>query len=199
MAGNEKMDLTKASSDQTKAAMALANSNMANNSDGSFHIYLEPKKKPKPIPKPVDSIIQYYHEWLDNDGYPFWSFWENVRSWWEVRHLPNVMLVHFSNLKKDMPKEIFRIAGFLDIDINEENWHEILQHCSFDYMKANATPSVPLGAAFWDGGAEQFIYKGVNGRWRELLNSTEIKKYDSLAVKELGEECAAWLTTGEIS
>ena len=152
-----------------------------------------------PMTKPVDSIVQYYHEWLDNDGYPFWSFWENVRSWWEVRHLPNVMLVHFSNLKKDMPKEILRIAGFLDIDINEEKWHEILQHCSFDYMKANATPSVPLGGAFWDGGAEQFIYKGVNGRWRELLNSTEIKKYDSLAVKELGKECAAWLTTGEIS
>ena len=152
-----------------------------------------------PMTKPVDSIVQYYHEWLDNDGYPFWSFWENIRSWWEVRHLPNVMLVHFSNLKKDMPKEIRRIAEFLDIDINEEKWHEILRHCSFDYMKANATPSVPLGGAFWDGGAEQFIYKGVNGRWRELLNSTEIKKYDSLAVKELGKECAAWLTTGEIS
>ena len=29
MAGNEKIDLTKASSDQTKAAMAFANSNMA--------------------------------------------------------------------------------------------------------------------------------------------------------------------------
>ena len=29
MAGNEKMDRTKASSDQTKAAMALANSTMA--------------------------------------------------------------------------------------------------------------------------------------------------------------------------
>ncbi len=152
-----------------------------------------------PITKPVDSIVQYYHEWLDNDGYPFWSFWENVRSWWKVRHLPNVMLVHFSNLKKDMPKEILRIAGFLDIDINEEKWHEILRHCSFDYMKANATPSVPLGGAFWDGGAEQFIYKGVNGRWRELLNSTETKKYDDLAVKELGKKCAAWLTTSEIS
>jgi len=31
------------------------------------------------------------------------------------------------------------------------------------------------------------------------LNATEIKKYDGLAVKELGKECAAWLTTGEIS
>ena len=32
----------------------MTNSNMANNSDGSFHIYLEPKKKkPKPIPKEI--------------------------------------------------------------------------------------------------------------------------------------------------
>ena len=29
----------------------MANSNMANNRDGSFHIYLDPKPKPKSIPK----------------------------------------------------------------------------------------------------------------------------------------------------
>ena len=35
----------------------MTNSNMANNSDGSFHIYLEPKKKkPKPIPEPKVEI-----------------------------------------------------------------------------------------------------------------------------------------------
>ena len=34
----------------------MANSNMSNNSDGSFHIYLEPKKKPKPIPEPKVEI-----------------------------------------------------------------------------------------------------------------------------------------------
>jgi len=30
------------------------NSNQANESDGSFHIRVEPKKKPKPIPKEVE-------------------------------------------------------------------------------------------------------------------------------------------------
>ena len=29
---------------------------MANNSDGSFHIYVEPKKKPKPIPKEIPKV-----------------------------------------------------------------------------------------------------------------------------------------------
>ena len=31
-------------------------SNMANHSDGSVHIYLEPKKKPKPIQEPKVEI-----------------------------------------------------------------------------------------------------------------------------------------------
>ena len=44
----------------------MANSNMANNSDGSFHIYLEPKKKPKPIPKPIPKPVEIKKE-VKND------------------------------------------------------------------------------------------------------------------------------------
>ncbi len=146
-----------------------------------------------PIEKPVDDIKQYYHDWLDKDGYPFWSIWENVKSWWAIRDLPNVKLVHFSDLKKDMPGEIREIADFLDIPIDEAKWPEILEHCSFAYMKKNATASVPLGGIFWDGGAQTFIHKGKNGRWRDVLTKEEAEKYENLAVKMLGKDCAAWL------
>ena len=78
--------------------------------------------------------------------------------------MPNVMLLHFARLKADMPGEIRRVASFLDIPIDEANWEAILEHCSFAYMKANASPSVPLGGVFWEGGAETFVYKGTNGR-----------------------------------
>ncbi len=151
-----------------------------------------------PIGKPVDNIVQYYHEWLDQDGFPFWSFWENIQTWWDIRDLPNVNLIHFGALKDDMPGEIRKIAAYLEIDIDESKWETILHHCSFEYMKANATASVPLGGAFWDGGAEQFIHKGVNGRWRDTLSDAEIKKYEDLAEAELGEECANWLATGQL-
>jgi aryl sulfotransferase len=68
-----------------------------------------------PLPRPPASIRQYFNEWLEWDGYPFWSFWENIRTWWEIRHLPNVLLLHFSELKADMPGQIRRIAEFLEI------------------------------------------------------------------------------------
>jgi aryl sulfotransferase len=151
-----------------------------------------------PIDPPPEDIREYWRDWMSGDGFPFWSFWENVRSWWEIRHLPNVKLFHFSNLKQDMPKAIREIAGFLDIPVNEAKWDAILEHCSFDWMKKNATLSTPLGGAFWDAGAEVFINKGRNGRWKDVLSEKESTEYEARAREELGEECACWLMTGEL-
>ncbi len=150
-----------------------------------------------PMGEPPETVTQYYHDWLDRDGHPWWPFWQHIQSWWAIRELPNVYLLHFADLKSDMPGAIRRLAGFLEIPINEEKWDEILTHCGFDYMKANASKSVPLGGAFWDGGAKTFIHKGTNGRWREVLNADEVSKYERRAAEELGEECARWLSTGE--
>jgi aryl sulfotransferase len=152
-----------------------------------------------PIGPPPSSITQYYHDWLDKDGYPFWPFWENVRSWWAIRSLPNVYLLHFENLKSDLAAEIHRIAEFIETPIDETQLYPILRHCSFDYMKANATKSVPLGGSFWDGGAQTFIHKGTNGRWRKVLSDAEVLKYERRAAEELDSECAVWLATGKIT
>ncbi len=150
-----------------------------------------------PIEPPPDDIRQYWQEWLDRDGHPFWPFWENIRSWWAVRDLPNVKFIHFANLKHDMAREIRGIATFLDIPIKEPRWEAILKHCSFEWMKKNATKSVPLGGAFWDAGAEVFINKGVNGRWSDTLTPEEVAAYQTRSRTELGDECAHWLATGE--
>ena len=60
-------------------------------------------------------------------------------------------------------------------------------------MKANATKTVPLGGAFWDGGAQTFVHKGTNGRWRDVLTEAESAEYERLALEKLGPDCAAWL------
>ena len=90
-----------------------------------------------------------------------------------------------------------RIAEFLGIPIRESSWDAIVRHCSFDWMKKNATKSVPLGGAFWDAGAEVFIHKGVNGRWMDTLSREESAEYEKRAEAELGAACARWLAHGE--
>jgi aryl sulfotransferase len=93
--------------------------------------------------------------------------------------------------------QIRRIAAFLGIPVDESKWDAILEHCRFDYMKRHAAKSVPLGGAFWDGGAQVFIHQGQNGRWRDRLAPAESRAYEERARKELGEDCARWLATGE--
>lgn len=149
-----------------------------------------------PIALPPDSIRQYFLDWLDGDGYPFWSFWENIRTWWEVRHLPNVMLLHFSDLKHDLPGQIARIATFLDIDLDDATLAKVVDHCSFDYMKRHAELAAPLGGAVWEGGAKTFIHKGTNGRWHDTLTADDCARYEAMAIEQLGEACAAWLKNG---
>ena len=149
------------------------------------------------IERPSPDPVEYFRHWLANDGAPFWPFWENVRSWWEIRDLPNVLMVHFADLKADISGEIRRIAEFLDIE--RSDWKVIEEHCCFDWMKANAPACVPLGGAFWEGGARTFLHKGVNGRWQGMLTEADNRAYEERAVTELGEDCAAWLRKGRLS
>lgn len=149
-----------------------------------------------PIDPPPADIRDYWRAWLDRDGFPFWSMWENVRSWWAVRHLPNVLLVHFADLKRDLPAELDRIAHFLNVRLEPAQREPVLRHCSFEWMKANAGRAAPLGGMLWDGGAQTFIHRGTNGRWRDTLTPADCAEYETRAIAELGPECAAWLSNG---
>lgn len=150
-----------------------------------------------PIEPPPADIRQYFLDWLERDGHPFWPFWENVRGWWGIRKLPNLLLLHFAELKADLPGQIRRIAAFLDIPVAQSRWEAILEHCSFAYMKRHAARCVPLGGAFWDGGAATFVHQGTNGRWQGTLTAEDQRRYQETARRELGEACAHWLATGE--
>lgn len=55
-----------------------------------------------------------------------------------------------------------------------------------------------MAGQFWDGGAQVFINKGTNGRWRGVLSDREIRDYEARAERELGAECARWLAHGRL-
>jgi aryl sulfotransferase len=149
-----------------------------------------------PIPEADPDMRHYFRNWLERDGDPFWPFWENVRSWWAIKDQPNVMLVHFEDLKRDLAGEMRRIADFLDIEVDRTVFPSMVEHCTFAWMKANAAKAAPLGGVFWDGGAETFINKGTNGRWRDTLSLFDVIDYETRSNAELGPVCARWLAGG---
>jgi aryl sulfotransferase len=144
---------------------------------------------------PNPDVRAYYHEWLDRDGYPFWPFWSHVQGWWNARHLPNVLLLHFADLTQDLPREIRRVAAFLDLEVDAELLSRTQRHCDLEFMRRQASKVTALNVLF-QGGGRAFVYKGTTGRWRDVLSDEEIAKCDSIAARELSPDCARWLRNG---
>jgi aryl sulfotransferase len=151
------------------------------------------------LQRPPADPRQYFLDFVDNDENDSIAipFWRTIRGWYAARNLPNLLLVHFNDLKADLEGEIRCIAEFLDVPVPEDKRADILEHCSFAYMKEHAAKMAPpQAAAVWEGGADTFIHKGSNGRWRDVLSVEDVRMYEEKAVEELGEECAGWLAEG---
>jgi aryl sulfotransferase len=149
-----------------------------------------------PPPMPPD-VRDFYRGWLEFGAQSETSFWDNVQGWWNARHLPNVLIAHYANLKADLPGEFRRIAKFLDIEIDEKKLPLMLKHCSLEHMKERAAHVEWLEKMF-DGGGRTFVHKGTNGRWKDVLTPAEIARCDEVAAGHLTPECAHWLKTGEM-
>ena len=149
--------------------------------------------------KPPADPRQYFLDILENDEQDSVAlpFWKTIRGWYAARDLPNLLLVHFNDLKADLSGEIQRIAEFLDIEADEATLNKITEHCTFDYMKAHAVEvSPPQSDIAFENGADTFVNKGSNGRWKDVLSADDVKLYEEKAVLELGEDCARWLANG---
>jgi aryl sulfotransferase len=152
------------------------------------------------ITHPPCDVRDYYLHFLEFDdlpGFEFGGLWAHTQGWWNIRHLPNVLLVHFNDLKADMEREIRRVARFLEIDVPEPKWQSILGRCSFDYMR-EASMKLDVLDKFFKGGGATFIHKGTNGRWKDVLSPAEIARCDEVAARHLTPDCALWLRTGKV-
>jgi len=166
-------------------------------------INLLPGRKGDEFPPAPDDIHAFWRDWTtrglfewESDGWPYWSHLSNVQSWWNFRHLPNIELVHYSDLLADTEGEIRRIAAFLQIDVPEGRWPHILKAVSFKEMKRHGELYAPAGGQFWKGGAETFLHKGTNGRWRDILSDDEMALYEAACERTLTPDCRRWLECG---
>lgn len=131
----------------------------------------------------------------ETDGYPFHSFFDHAATWWAYRHLPNILFLHYADMLEDTEGAIREIVGFLDIPIQEEYVPAILQAVSFEGMRSNLL-CVPADLAF-TGGANSFVNKGRNGRWKGVLSEEQLAKYDAKVAEKLSSDCANWLAYGK--
>jgi aryl sulfotransferase len=155
------------------------------------------------FPEPPEDFHAYWKDWCtrgwfdgEHDGYPFWSHLHNVQSWWPYRSLPNVLFLHYADMKQDTKAAIATIAAFLEIEADAALIDQVAAAVTLDAMRDDADNYVPDGGTSWKGGAKTFLNKGTNGRWRDILSADELQLYEDACDRVLSPDCRSWLEHG---
>jgi aryl sulfotransferase len=142
-----------------------------------------------PMPEWDGDVHGFLRGWLEEAALPL-----HVASFWPQRKAANVLFVHHADLKADLAGEMRRVAAFLELEPPASLWPAVVERCTFEAMRARPAE---IGT-FWnfEGGAESFLFKGTNGRWRDVLTQDELSAYARRVAEILPPDAAEWLERG---
>lgn len=92
-----------------------------------------------------------------------------------------------------------RIAHFLDIDIPEGIFSELVKAATFEAMRRVGEKLNPRLFKTFEGGVDRFFHKGENERWRGVLSQEDLALYDCKVKASVSPACAAWLERGRLA
>jgi aryl sulfotransferase len=160
----------------------------------------------RPYPRFTEDSARYFQRWLSEgvvpghqDGTPTVSFFDFERSWWEQQHLSNLLLVHYNDLKADLPGEMRRVADFLGISVSPEVWPQLVEAARFEAMRRDGAVLMGSVAATFRGGSSRFFHKGTNERWRGIFREDDLLVYDAKVRAKLSPACARWVAHGRLT
>lgn len=170
--------------------------------DDITRISMEDPKFGTPYLQTEPDPARHFHDWIsgegDHMGDSACGFWYLENSYWAARNEPNVLLVHYADMKLDLGGEMRRIAEFLEIAVPEDLWPKLIEAAGFEAMKSKAGELMPTAGEIWQGGGDTFLHKGVNGRWRKVFDQKDLALYDSKTKQEFSPELAHWIEFGRL-
>ena len=153
-------------------------------------------------PRTPESPAEFFTEWIaseehDGQGDPAASFFQLENSYWAFRNQPDLLLVHYADLKKDLAGGMRRVAEFLDIEIAETMWPELVEAAGFEAMRRQGDQLIPALQMLWGSeGAKRFFNKGRNGGWRNAFTESDLESYAAKVRLAFSPDLAAWIERG---
>ena len=151
---------------------------------------------------PKDTVVSFYHHEklvkihgytgdfptyfdLFMDNLLFYSpYFEYVKEAWELRNHPNVCLLFFEDMKKDLATSVRKVARFLGKEVPEEKVEALVDHLSFKKMKNNSAVNKEEAKALNFFSADgDFMRKGEVGDWKNYFTDEMNKRMDEAIVK----------------
>lgn len=150
---------------------------------------------PDGIPTPPGSEADRFWAWVDSEagmgGLP--DLLNHLDTFWRMREKPNVVLLHYSDLKVDLEGQMRALANRLNIDVPEARWPSLVEAATFDSMKARAEERAPGPAASIWLDDTRFFYSGTNGQWQALLDDEGMRRYERRVGSLASSDLSAWI------
>jgi hypothetical protein len=108
------------------------------------------------------------------------------------REMPNVAVLHYSDLKADCGGQMRRLARKLDIDVPEALWPVLVEAASFESMRGRAGELAPNSTQKVWKEPQRFFHSGTGGHWREFFNAAAKERYESRVAALASPDVAAW-------
>jgi aryl sulfotransferase len=154
-----------------------------------------------PVPRLPSEPRGFYLDWIDPKSagaYVGNHFFDLEQSYWSERKRPNLLLVHYNDLKADLAGEMKRIADFLEIDTPSDIWSSLVESARFESMKRDGRALLPVLDNIFKEGSDTFINRGTNERWRNVLTQADVELYNDRVRNELSPGLARWLENGRL-
>ncbi|MGW8369529.1 MAG: sulfotransferase domain-containing protein [Gammaproteobacteria bacterium] len=114
------------------------------------------------------------------------SWAEHTAGYWALRHRPNVLVLLFRDMKRDLDGAVGRVADLLGVELTPAEFARVVERSSFSYMKAindRFSPMAP-GALPWAEGFTM-MREGHTGRSDEILTPEQQARIDTYCQAEL--------------
>ncbi len=155
---------------------------------------------PPELPTDLNEAFQLWmtkgsFEW-EQDGYPFWSVFHHLETFWQFRHLPNVHFLHYADLKADLAGQMRRIAEILGIQVPPARWPALVKAATFEEMKRNADRTAPdTDLEVWRDNS-RFFHSGTSEKWRTDLSAASLACYADVTRRREPPAMMRWLERG---
>jgi len=161
--------------------------------------------RPFPRFENAGDVHQRWHDWLtksgrfswEQDGYPFWSMFSYAESFWPYRNLPNILMVHFTDLLNDLEGQMRRVARFIGVEVPEDKWADFAKAAHFDSMKKDLKVLQPKFDKMFKGGGDAFMDQ-VDGIWGDILTKEEDTAIYEARASQLDPELRQWIEKGSL-
>lgn len=136
-------------------------------------------------------------DWLDlflssrETGVEAWV--SHTLGWWDRRRAPEVLVLFFADMTRDLPGAVDRIAAQLGVTLSSDERAAVIERSGIGWMRANNDKFAPVPMPFVQPThLPDMVRRGASGGSTELYTPEQLARVDALMLASLARRGSAF-------